>query len=446
MAVVSPKQQQAAAIPAVADSAWKQLSAVRSDFFGYLQSAAAHGPLVWLRPAPGMRILLVNDPDHIHQILVSDASAYSKSAMTRRMVGKFLGQGLVLSEGERHRRERALVQPAFRPTSVARFLPILGLTTRSRLRKWPADKPIEVHSEMAALSLSCLLLSLFDMHDGEDAFGVQSAMRQFATSIGSRFERIPLPDWLPTPGNLRDRRAIRTVARSLDAVLDSRRHLSPGSDLVSRLIDARDHQGHLDHRQLREHLMTLYFAGHETSAQALSWAIALLARHPLLQEKLHKELSTFGDSGPGADSLLQLPELDSFVRELLRLYPPAWLFDRETVRQTELGGYTLAPKTVLYISPWLMHRSPALYSNPLQFDPGRPPPADRRYYLPFGAGARRCVGEHFALAIIKVALAQILMYAEVLEDDSPLPAFKAGATLSAQSPLSVRIRPRKRAA
>lgn len=436
----------AAQLPQVDGSGWQQLKSVRSDFFGYLQQAALLGPLVWLRPAPTVRILLVNSPALLDQILRKDACHYRKSDMTRRMVGKFLGQGLVLSEGSRHLRERALLQPIFRPDSVQRFLPVLGLTARNRLRQWPQDQPIDVGHEMGGLSLSALLLTLFDMHDGNDVFGVHEAMQRFASSIGSRFERIPWPDWMPTPGNLRDRQAIRTVDRSLRAVVQARRHMSPGSDLVARLIGARDHQGALDDSQLRDHLATLYFAGHETTARALTWAIAALAHEAQWQQALHAELiEVGGEHGPTANKLLELPLLNQFVCEVLRLYPPAWLFDRQTVNAVKLGDVELPAGTVLYLSPWLQHRQAEFFPDPERFDPTRfaTKPALPRYaYFPFGGGARQCIGQHFSLAMIKVILAQVLLNLELHAEQLQMPGFKATATLAPSQPVRVRVKTR----
>ena len=433
-------------LPAVAGSAWRQLAWVRRDFFSYLQHAATLGPLVQLKPAPGVRIVLVNSAELFAEILKRDAACYRKSDMTRRMVGKFLGQGLVLSEGSQHLRERALIQPIFRPGSVQRFLPILGLTARNRFRQWPEDAPINVGLEMGGLSLSALLLTLFDMHDGDDAFGVHDAMRRFADSIGSRFERIPWPNWLPTPGNLRDRQAIRTVDRSLQAVVQARRHMSPGSDLIARLIGARDHQGALTDDQLRDHLATLYFAGHETTARALTWAIAVLVRHPHWQQRLFDELwYSGGAQGPTAPKLLALPMMDRFVRELLRLYPPAWLFDRQSVEPTRLDGVDLPAGTVFYLSPWLQHHNPALFENPERFDPDRHSQAEALpafSYIPFGGGARQCIGQHYSLAMIKVILAQLLLTHELPHETAAMPGFKATATLAPAQAVEIRVRRR----
>lgn len=433
-------------LPAVQGSAWRQLAWVRRDFFSYLQHAATLGPLVQLRPAPGVGIVLVNSADLFAEILKRDGASYRKSDMTRRMVGKFLGQGLVLSEGSQHLRERALIQPIFRPSSVQRFLPILGLTARNRLRQWPQDTLIDVALEMGGLSLSALLLTLFDMHDGEDAFGVHDAMRRFADSIGSRFERIPWPNWLPTPGNLRDRQAIRTVDRSLRAVVQARRHLSPGSDLIARLIGARDHQGALTDTQLRDHLATLYFAGHETTAQALTWAIAVLVRHPDWQQRLFQELwESGGAQGPTAPALLALPMMDRFVRELLRLYPPAWLFDRQSVVPTRLDGVDLPAGTVFYLSPWLQHRNAAVFDDPEQFNPDRhteAAPLPAFSYLPFGGGARQCIGQHYSLAMLKVILAQLLLTHDLQHESDAMPGFKATATLAPAQAVKIRVRRR----
>jgi len=428
-------------IPAVDASSWRQLKALRHDFFDYLAVAARQGPLVRLQPTPWTAIHLVTGPALIEEILVRHPERYRKSQMTRRLVARFLGEGLVLSEGERHRRDRGLLQPVFRSPRMAEFGPMLGLMARSAIREWPQDEAIDFGQEMTTLTLSSLMLTLFGMQESEDSFGVIPAMRVFADAIGSRFRSLPLPDWLPTPRHLAERRAIRQVDHAINAIIHARSLMQGGSDLVSRLLDAQDAEGGFSAQQVRDHLATLYFAGHETSAKLLTWAGALLAAYPAWQDELRKELLSAGQGRlPPVATIEALPLLDAFFCEVLRLYPPAWLFDRQTVAETSLGPFQLPVGTTLYLSPYLSQRSAEWHVQPESFDPGRflggVPAKPLAAYFPFGGGPRSCIGRAYAGTMVKATLAQILSSCELRPaDQQGIPNPRPSATLEPSRPV-----------
>lgn len=403
-------------------SAWGQLQALRRDFLGYLLDAAKLGDLVLLRPAPGVKIWLVAHPELIHEVLVTRAEQVHKSAMTNKMVGKFLGQGLVLAEGEVHRQQRRAVQPSFRGSTVEALIPAIEHATTAMTASWRDGQAVEIESTMTGLSLLVIARLLFGEQAGaETDASLQHAMEQFADSMAKRFRSMPLPDWLPTARHRAERAAIDVLDRAISSRLDD----PPRDGLVAELLATG-----LAHAQIRDQIATLYFAGHETTAKWLTWTLWLIARDAELGERLREDPD---------DSLL-----DRVLRESLRLYPPTWLFDRGAVTELELGGHSIPAGATLYLSPWVSHRDPRFFDAPDQFRPERfvdgfEASLPRGAYYPFGFGPRNCVGRRLAELNARVALRSLLLRWRFCVDPSvsvrPLPA----ATLRPTDPLHLTI-------
>ncbi|PRQ03617.1 Pentalenene oxygenase [Enhygromyxa salina] len=406
--------------------AWAQLRALRRDFLGYLLDAARLGDLVLLRPAPGVKIWLVNHPELIFEVLVSRAAEMQKSAMTNKMVGKFLGQGLVLAEGELHRQQRRAIQPAFRGSVVAALSPAIEAATTAATRSWRDGQAVEIEGTMTRLSLLIIAQLLFG--EGEGARGgtdasLQRAMERFGESMAQRFRSMPLPNWLPTAR----RRAERAAIEVFDHAIAKHLETSPSDSLATKLLALG-----LAPAEIRDHIATLYFAGHETTAKWLTWTLWLIARDPELGERLRDDES---------DALLNRVLLES-----LRLYPPAWLFDRETTTELELGGYAIPKRSTLYLSPFVSHRDPRYFDAPDQFCPERfvggfEASLPRGAYYPFGFGPRNCVGRPLAELTARVALRDLLKRWRFSVDPKlelrPQPA----STLRPTTPLYLTIHP-----
>jgi cytochrome P450 len=367
----------------------RQLLALRSDFLGYLLEAAKVGDLVRLRPAPGMTIYLVNHPDLVEEVLVRQAAKFRKSAMTGRMVGKFLGNGLVLSEGDEYRAQRRRVQPSFHGARVDALIAPIRSATEAASATWSDGGLVEIEGAMTGLTLRVIARLLFGGEaEGEPDPALAHAMEQFAASMASRFRSLPLPEWLPTAQNRAEREAIRVM----DAAIAARVATPPADGLLHDLVAAE-----APAKELRDQLATLYFAGHETTAKWLTWTLYLLAAHPEVQERA------------AADGGL----LERVLKESLRLYPPTWLFDREALEPVALGGYGLPAGAVLYVSPWVSHRDGRYWSNPERFEPDRFTPEveaslPRGAYYPFGFGPRNCVGRGLAERNARTALQGLL--------------------------------------
>jgi cytochrome P450 len=422
-------------IPELAASSWRQLGMVRADFLGYLREAAGHGDLVRLRPAPGTSIVLVNHPELVREVLVAQAGSFRKSRMTARMVGKFLGDGLVLSEGDDHDAQRRIVQPMFGPRRLAACAPDLQRQADAFVAAH-SGRTFGLEAAMTEVSLEGAVRLLFGQA-ASSSDDVTDAMRVFADSMAQRFRSLPLPDWLPTARHRRDRAAIAALDSAIAGLLAGAR----GDDIAGLLAQAL-REDRVTAASVRDQLATLYFAGHETTAKLLTWTCVLLAQHPDHAAALARELHDAGDAPLDA-----LPLLDQTLWEALRLYPPTWVFDRETTTPVTLGGYELRSGEVLYIAPWVSHRDARLFEDPDEFRPSRFAPGwdqriDRYGYFPFGVGARHCVGRGFALMQARIAIAALfrdhrLEFAET----SPALAAEPGATLGLKADASVRLVP-----
>ncbi|MDO9453375.1 MAG: cytochrome P450 [Stagnimonas sp.] len=412
------------ALPGPPDSAFSQLGRLRKDFFGYLIDAASYGDLVQLKPAPGVGIVLVNHPDLVEQVLVTDAARYRKSRSTQRMVGKFLGQGLVLSEGETHRRARRAVQPAFHGTRLAALIPQMTEVAQDWLARWPKGERRALPEALSQLMLQVVARTLFGLHESQGNEPVAAAMAQFAESMAQRFRSIPLPDWLPLPRHRREWRAIAALDAAVSELLAQ--PIRGGDDFLNLL---RSEPG-FDAQAVRDHIVTLYFAGHETTAKLLAWTCWRLQHHPDIADIVRAELAALASPDEAAIPG-RVPHTEALLKEVLRLHPSTWVFDRETLGEVSLGGHRLRRGTVLYLSPYVSHRDARTFAEPGRFDPQRfaasaTAPARGAYY-PFGFGPRNCIGRGFSESAARVLLAVLLPHLTLQCDAEPKPV--AGATL-----------------
>jgi cytochrome P450 len=427
---------------------WRQLQRMRRDFLGYLvECAREHGDVVRLTLAPGVATTLVNHPDLVRDVLVDRAALFRKSAQTRRMVGKFLGEGLVLSEGEDHARQRKLIRPAFHPERLTAYARVMADETHRHVRRWKAGEIVDVDADMGRLSLRIVARTLFGADLEGAGAGVGEAMTAFEQAVKARFLSIPLPDWIPTPANRREARSVASLHRILAAMIAERR-AEPArerTDLLQMLLDARDEDGApMPERRLLDEAVTLFFAGHETSTHQIAWTLLLLAEHPEVEASLRAEVrEAAGRAAPTFERASDLPLLDRTLKEALRLYPPTWVFDRAPVEDVTLGGFRVPAGEAIYVSPFVTQRDPRFFPDPDRFDPGRwaggqDPP--RFSYLPFGAGPRMCVGQAYAQLEARVVLATLLGSGARLARSSSDPvALEPSATLKPRGGLPLRV-------
>lgn len=435
---------------------WGSMRDFQSDKLGFLLEAARRGDVCRYRVA-NMRWYQINAPDGIGRVLQENNHNYVKSSVGAAIIKPVLGEGLFTSEGEHWLRQRRLMQPAFHRKSVALFGEMMVGSTLAMLGRWDDSpgEPFDLLAQMTSLTLDIATAALFHSRVGEEREEVARAITTIIADMSYRFE-VPFypPPAVPTPRNRRFRAALRTIDAAVYRIIadrrrgagERRRGAGEEGDLLAMLMSARDPETGetMDDRQLRDEVITLFIAGHETTALALTWAFYLLARHPRAGERLRAELdSALGDrTTPTIADLPKLPFTKSVVDEALRLYPPAWITNRQAVADDVISGYRVPAGAFVVLSPYLLHRHPGLWERPDEFDPdrfstersaGRP----RNAYLPFGRGPRQCIGQAMALAEAQLILATVAARCRLrLVSDAPAEP-EALATLRPRGGLEV---------
>ena len=389
------------------------LAEIQRDMPGVLSRVARdHGGVSRIRVGP-TAMYLIADGEVIVDLLTHRAGELRKSSRTRWALGGHLGDGLITLEGVQHRWHRRLVQPVMHTRSIAAQADTMVTLAESRVASWADGSTVDILAEMQDLALRIVCAALFHVDTVEETERFVAAVHAFAASLNVVLRRaFPIPGWLPTSGNRLRRRTVGAVD-DLAYDLIRRRRRWPGEDLLSLLVLASDADGGpaLSDREVRDELMTMFFAGHETSAATLTWSLYLLAQHPSIADDLRAEIAALGVTRVDLADLTRLPLLGQVVAETLRLYPPAWVFDRSPRRALAVGGYRIPRGANVLLSPWVVQRDPQVWDDPDAFRPSRfagganPP---RSAYLPFGDGPRMCVGNRFAESEIRIVLATLL--------------------------------------
>jgi cytochrome P450 len=388
----------------------------RRDQLGfYVSCAREYGDVVAVRLGP-RRALLVYHPDAIEGVLVTRSRDFVKSPAVR-LLRKVLGGGLLVAEGDSWLRQRRLVQPAFHRQRLAGYGELMVDCTERRLAEWKDGQVVDVHAEMMALTQAIVTRTLFDADVSDEAQAVGQASHVLMEDFGIRLGSVlRLPHWVPTPANLRSARAIRRLDQVVYRIIAGRRRSAEDrGDLLSILLHAQDADDgtRMTDRQVRDEVMTLFMAGHETTAVALSWTWYLLAQHPDVDARLAQELRTvLNGRRPTVGDLPRLPYTEMVVTESMRLYPPAYAIGREAARPSEVAGQPVRRGVIVIVPTWVVHRDARWFPAPEEFRPERW--ADdlarrlpRYAYFPFGGGPRQCVGSAFAMMEAVLVLATL---------------------------------------
>ncbi|HEX6903898.1 MAG TPA: cytochrome P450 [Thermoanaerobaculia bacterium] len=378
--------------------------ALRRDPLGFLERVAArHGDLAHLRVGP-YRLLFINHPDLLHEVLVAKHESFAKGRALDQARDVF-GQGLLTSEGEFHRKQRRLIQPAFHRRRIEAYAEAMAADAEAAASKWRHGETVDIAQEMMRLTLRIVARCLFSVDVEEDeAREVGQALDDLIAAFSVSVPLARVLRKLPLPSVRRARRAVETLdALVYRLIAERRRAGGGGEDLLSLLLDARDEEGGgMDDRQVRDEIMTLFLAGHETTANALSWSWYLLAGHREAEARFHAEIdAVLGDRLPGAADVPSLPAVRQVLAESMRLYPPAWAISRRVVEPVTIGGYPLPAGSGVLASQWIAHRDPRFFADPLSFRPERwtedfEASLPKLAYFPFGGGPRLCIGMGFA--------------------------------------------------
>ena len=390
----------------------------RKDPPGYLLNVArTYGDLAHMRLGP-QHAYVVSRPNWIRDILVTHQANFTKSRILER-AKVLLGEGLLTSEGEFHTRQRRLVQPAFHRERLVRYAADMVECAERARAQWTPGVELDMHREMTRLTLAIVGRTLFSADVSSEADEIGAAM----TEILGQFDTLLMPfsEWLqklPLPSVRRFEKARDQLDRIVYGLIAERRASGRDQgDLLSMLLLAQDEDDHagMTDKQVRDEALTLLIAGHETTANALTWTWYLLSQNPEVEALMHEELDSVLDGQlPTFDDVPRLPYTTGVFSESLRLYPPAWGVGRRAIQDYSIDGYTIPAKSILLMSTWVVHRDPRFWSEPEEMDPARWTAEQEEQrpkfaFFPFGGGTRVCIGERFAWAegvLVLATLAQ----------------------------------------
>jgi cytochrome P450 len=398
-------------------------------------------------------LVLVGDPALAGELLQDKDGAFQKDWVTRGLK-LLLGQGLLTSEGELWRKQRKLIAPSLSKKHIAAYADAMVRKTREWLARVEPGRVRDVHRDMTEVTLEIVVETLFGTSLGAGGHeDVGRALDQVMVDFQEIVQtwRQFFPEWVPFAARRRTVRAGKEIDRAVFDVIRRRRASGAlGDDLLSRLLEARDEAGSgMTDEQLRDEAITLFLAGHETTANALSFTLLLLAEHPEVDRTLFEEVErVLGDRPATAEDVGRLPYTDAVLRESMRVRPPAHIFGREAVRDTKLGPWDVPKGTTLLVSPWALHHDARFFPDPFAFRTerwldGSTANLPKNAYLPFGGGPRICIGDHFAMmesVLVLATIARRLRFEKTSDEPVEL---QAAVTLRPKGAL--RLRPVRRA-
>jgi cytochrome P450 len=397
------------------------LPAFKNDRVNFLTSIPErYGDQCEMRLGLFFRVIVTSSPELAREILIEQEDAFVKSFGLTVFARPLLGNGLLTSEGDVHRRQRRLSAPAFMKQRISRYANTIAEFTDRHVERLRGTDQVDLSEEMMRLTFEIVGKTLFNADVSGDVEVVEAALTAAMENLMAQTSSLlPLPQAVPSPANLR----VKRLVDKLDDVMyrlirDRRASKNDEGDFLSMLLIARDEDGTgaMTDRQVRDEAMTILLAGHETTANALAWTFYLLAQNPDVRDRLHAEVDAIlGGRRPTLDDLPHLPYSLQVFKEAMRLYPPAYMMLRRATRPVTIGKVDLRKGDMVLVDIIGMHRRADYFANPTRFDPDRfAPEAEKKLpkhaYLPFGAGPRICIGNHFALMEGQIALAHLAQH------------------------------------
>lgn len=400
------------------------------DSLSFIERCKDYGDVVRMRFLY-LTVHFLYNPDHIEYVLSTNAKNFIKSRSLRSpFFQRLVGKGLLTSEGEVWKRQRRLAQPAFHRQRISSYGDVMVEYTQRMMASWQAGEVRDIHRDMMRLTLEIVVKTLFNADVSGDADRVGQVLSQIVKPFASQATLKWIADnRLPTPAHRSFNRAAKEIDEIVYRIIAERRGSSHDhGDLLSMLLAAHDDDGsQMSNRQLRDEVMTLFLAGHETTALTLSWSWYLLARNPVAEQKFHEELDeVLAGELPTATDLPRLKFTEMIAKESMRLYPPAYGVGREAIEDCEIGGFRIPRKSQLFMFQWVTQRDPRFFSEPEKFRPERWTPdfassLPKYAYFPFGGGPRACIGNYFAMMEVVLLLATIgRQFRFSLREDQPV--------------------------
>lgn len=388
------------------------------DPLAFLLERRKLGDVVRIRLKPFQNFYVLYQPDDICEVLVTKQDCFHKARGLQKLKVA-VGEGLLTSEREEHRRQRKMIQPHFSAMQIGRYADQMVLETVDLINQWENGEERWIDRDMMALTLSIITKTMFGTEMHQDTERIRQALDIVQKRVVERTRAIfDFHEILPTKKNRELKHAVESLREMIDRIIEQRRtkDKKETDDLLSSLLAAWDEEGNeLTEEELRDQVMTIFLAGHETTAHTLSWTWYLLSQHPEVETKLSHEMNeVLSGRAPRYQDVRQLRYATQIIQESMRLYPAAWAIPRQVVKRVEIGKRRFEPGDIILISQYAMHRDPDYFEQPQEFIPERfspevlkniPPYA----YFPFGGGPRVCVGNHFAMmesVLILVTIAQ----------------------------------------
>jgi cytochrome P450 len=410
----------------------------------YEELATEYGPVARYELG-GETFVQLSAPDLVGRVLAHDHAKFRKGAQYQTGLAPVLGDGLLLAEGDDWRRQRRRMQPDFDPDALASYAPTMVAYTDRLLERWRDGEVRDLHADMTTLTIEIVARALFDVDVRDHEADVATALGVVMDRARTRLRRpLQVPDPVPTPGKRRYRRAIATLQGVAGDILADADPAMDGDTVVDTLLAVAETTDDLTRERVRDEVVTLLLAGHETTALALTYTVNLLARSERPAGRLRTELDdVLGGDAPTHDDVDDLPFVRRTVREGMRVYPPVQELLREAAELVELGGYRFPEGTTFSMQQWVLHRDERFYDDPETFRPSRWTDAMRAdlpsfAYFPFGAGPRRCIGDSFAKLEAHLALARMAQD-WTFEAVSGAPSFEPSITNRPADPVRVRV-------
>ena len=429
---------------------WREMQEFRRDQLKAIARLVDElGPVARIKIL-NMQIILVCDPELIRELLIKHPQHLHRDPFTSRVLGRIIGDGLFIAEDESWARKRKLMQPIFHASHIQEFATAFAEETRALCAGWKKGEERQLDQEMMGLALRIICGTMFGADISDRVARIGMLMQAIMTEAEAHLRSgLPIPQWLPTPGNRRMNRALAEIRTMLLEIIRTRRaELAADEaagederrDLLTMLLLARDDEDRpLSEEDVLDECLTIFVAGHETTAVALTWTWLLLLRHPEILTKVRREADAVGVP---VDLSQAPPYLTQVIKESLRLYPPAAAFGRTPTEPFEAAGHTFQPDDTIIISTYVMQHLETLYPDPERFNPDRfraevePPP--RYAYLPFGAGSRTCIGNAFAMLEMQVALTTMLQMVDL--SLTPGQSFEPETVVTLRTRNGVRVR------
>lgn len=421
----------------------------QNDPLNLLERTLPYGDVVRMRFLNRFNYVM-NHPDAVQQVLVKQATKFRKDDFIRNAFEPFIGEGLTIAEGDHWKRQRKLIAPAFHTQRIQHYADVMINHTHKLIEDWQRNLQRDIQSDMVQLNSGIIGETLFGEDVSEQAASLREHLQEMNRLFIQRAQQINVPRWVPTKHN----RDLDRIVAKLDAIvvpmIDKRRASGEDTgDLLSMLLLSETEYGErMSDKHVRDEAVMLFLAGNDTSSAALTWAFYLLVQHPDVVQKIRDEVDAIAPNRRlGFEDLHQLAYTDAVLKEVQRVYPSAWAFSRECIADAEIMGYRVPAKSVITLSPWVMHHNPAIWDEPQTFNPERFIGQDNRHkyaYFPFGGGQRVCIGSSFASMEMRLVVATLVQHMELIEMLSDAPNPDASLVLQPDKPLVLQVAERTR--